>query len=281
MTYTRGPLTVSLVAPGEMYDKLIGKDIGFLRSFPMWHNRVFFFALIAIHRAREAPWLKRFKLKREAEKHVAMVELWVSKRKAINLVPKYHLLRAEMLTIRRNPPADHILANAYDRAIQTSMRSVSFTVEITIAAISSLTLHRLFLPPPPIAHHQQGYAQDAALAAACAARAIRDAHRREDYALLAQDCYENWGAHGVCRHLRSTSELHLKASVKNLQQKETIRLRSRQRFDASITKMHKEYSVRSSEPAAFEFSASFDDSVAIGSDKDGSDVDDKFSSGRF
>ena len=236
----------------DMYDKMIDRDIGFLRSFPIWHNRVFFFALIAIRRAREAPWIKRAKLKREAQKHVAMMHFWVTKRKAINLVHKYHLLLAEMLTLQRNYPADATLASAYDKAIQASIRT--------------------------------GYTQDAALAAQAAARAIRDETRRVDYALLAQDSYEKWGAYGVVRHLRSTSELHLRASEESRQEKESIRLRSRRRFDGSITKVHKEYLIGSSELDSFEVSANFDDLLTLGSE-DGKSVDsdgeDVFDLGKF
>ena len=215
----------------DMYDKMIDKDIGVLRSFPIWHHRVFFFALIAIHRARGAPWMKRGKIKREAEKHVALIHLWVSKRKAINLLSKYLILRAELLTIQRKVPSDSVLTAAYDKAIQLSLRS--------------------------------GYPQDAALAAASAARAVRDTTLQVHYALHAQDSYTQWGAHGVVQHLCATSDIHKRAAETNLDQKDSIRFRSRRRFDSSITEVHKEYSLGSSEMlSSLELSSDFVDGIS-------------------
>lgn len=195
---------------GEMYDKMVKKDPGFLRSFPSWHNRVFFFALIAIHRAKVAPLLKRPLLKREIGKHMALMRLWVQQRKAINLVHKYQLLEAEMLTLKPKYPDDKSLMSAYDKSIQAAVKS--------------------------------GYSQDAGLASALAARALRNPLAQEDYALLAQSSYERWGALGVVQHLREKSEIHKRAEQRSQTSHLFKGFRSRRRFDETITSLHKEIS---------------------------------------
>lgn len=82
----------------EMYDLVVQLDIGPLRHFPVWHVRIFFLAIIAIQRARGSPWTQRIKWKRQIDKFLAQMRMWVQERKAINLVHKYILLEAELLT---------------------------------------------------------------------------------------------------------------------------------------------------------------------------------------
>ena len=197
----------------EMYDKLINLDPEFMRGFPAWHNRVFFFALVAIHRVKAASWLKRPIFMRDVQRHVALMRLWVTKHKAINLVQKYYLLQAELLTLKPTYPNDRTLMNAYDKAIQAAMRA--------------------------------GYPQDAGLASAMAAHALKDPCRQEDYARLAQDSYERWGALGLLHQLRNESELHKRAGRKGISEHSSRGFRGRRRFHESITSIHKEISLDS------------------------------------
>lgn len=198
---------------GDMYDKLISMDPGVMRGFPAWHSRVFFFALVAIHRMRVASWIKRPILRREVDRHMALMRLWVIKRKAINLVHKLDLLQAELLTLKPKYPDDRTLRNAYGKSIRTAMRA--------------------------------GYPQDAGLASALAARAMNDPSKQEDYALLAQHSYERWGALGLVRHLRETSELHKRAENGTISERSSEGFRARRRFCESITSLHKEISLDS------------------------------------
>lgn len=192
----------------EMYNKMVKKDPGFLRGFPLWHVRVVFFALVAIHRVKVAPWYKRAILRREVTKHVSLIQLWVQQRSAINLVHKFNLIQAELLTIKPKLPDDAALRRAYDKAIQAAMKS--------------------------------GYLQDAGLAAHLAAHAVRDPERQEHYVLLAEEAYERWGAGGLVKHLRDCSPLYAKAQRRTESADLSQGFRSRKRFDASITSVHKE-----------------------------------------
>jgi tetratricopeptide (TPR) repeat protein len=186
----------------EMYNKLIDKDIGFLRSFPMWHNRVFFFAIVAIYNATRVRLLKKRNYTRAIENHIKLIRRWVVERNAINLVHKLQLLEAMQLTLRRRYPSDQILIPAFEKAILVASRS--------------------------------GYFQDAGLAASLAAWAIQDKDKRVDFASVALGAFRKWGAEGVVQHLESTSSLYREASHFNsASMRETGALRSRERFEVS------------------------------------------------
>ena len=187
-----------------MYDKVVDLDIGALRHFPLWHVRVFFMALTAINRAREATWTKRRKWRQHVDKHMSLMKLWVTERKAINLVHKYQILQAELMTLARTPPEVSILVAAYDRGIRQAAKS--------------------------------GFVQDAALGAALAARAIKDPLEQDHYAKLAQANYARWGAYGVLRYLQLNSVIHQKATslVDKCTPSEAAEgIRSRRRFSVS------------------------------------------------
>ena len=186
----------------EMYDNLIDKDIGFLRSFPMWHNRVFFFAIVATYNARTSKLLKKRKFTRALEKHMKLFRQWVMERNAINLVHKLQILEAMQLTLLRQYPSDKVLISAFDRAILVASRS--------------------------------GYFHDAGLAASLASRAIRDRDKRVDYASIAIGAYRKWGAQGIIDHLESTSSVYREASrFDGASIRDTGALRSRERFEVS------------------------------------------------
>jgi hypothetical protein len=162
----------------NMYEKIVDLDIGVLRSFPMWHNRVFFMAMVALQNAKQSPWIKRRKWLLAFEKHYGLMRMWVSDRKALNLVHKFQILEVMKLTVDqgRTNPSDALLQTAFDRAIKPALRV--------------------------------GLFQDAALGASLAANAVQDRDAKHRYAALAQHCYKKWGAYGVVRHLRLTSKLH-------------------------------------------------------------------------
>lgn len=167
----------------EMYNKIADMDIGALRSFPMWHNRVFFMALVALQSAKSAPWIKKRKWMRAFEKYFGMMQMWVLKRKALNLVHKFQLLEVLKLTVDqgRKNPSDSLLQAAVDRAIFPALRA--------------------------------GQCQDAGLGAALAASAVQNWDAKLRYAALAQHCYGKWGAHGVVKHLRRKYRMHDEVEV--------------------------------------------------------------------
>ena len=170
----------------EMYTKLIDVDIAYLKSFPMWHCRIFFFALVAMHNARYSKGLKRVRYMLQVKKHMNHIRTWVVQRKAINLVHKLHLLEAVELTLKhRQYPSDEILINAFNPVIVYASKA--------------------------------GFFQDAALAASLAAQTIQNSVRQLDYACLAQQGYKKWGATGVAKHLEETSQLHSQAAAQSEQ----------------------------------------------------------------
>lgn len=192
----------------EMYDKLINEDIGFLRSFPIWHCRIFFFALVAMYNAKQAKGWKRYKWTQAIEKHTKLIRMWVLGRKAINMVHKLQLLEAVQLTLKRPYPADEVLVPAFDTAI--------------------------------LAASKAGFFQDAALGAAHAARAVKDEDKKMDYAVFAQQAYKKWGASGVARHLAETKDLHREASERSdprMASKFMGALRGKDRLRTSSTKI--------------------------------------------
>jgi hypothetical protein len=164
----------------EMYDNLINEDIGFLRSFPLWHGRVFFFALVAMYNAKRSKGLKRHKWNRAIREHMKLVRMWVLGRRAINVVHKLQILEAVQLTLKRPYPSDKSLMAAFDKGILAASRA--------------------------------GFFHDSALGAAHAARAVSDPQKKMDYAILAQQAYEKWGASGVSRHLAENKHLHRQAA---------------------------------------------------------------------
>lgn len=163
----------------ELYNYLVDLDIGPLRSFPIWHTRVFFFAVVAIRNAQKAKLLNRRKWARIAQGHVDSIRTWVLQRKAINLVHKLHILEAMLLTLNRSFPSDKLLQSAFDKAIIPASRA--------------------------------GLFQDSGLAAALAAQCLKDRSLKRRYASIAQQAYLRWGAKGIVRSLHSTSVLHREA----------------------------------------------------------------------
>ena len=124
----------------EVYDKLIDLDIGPLRSFPIWHSRVFFFIVVEMHRARKTTNLfKRRKWLRIIEKHMELVRMWVLERKAINLVHKLQLLEALAMTTksRNKYPSDATLEAAFGKAIFPASRAGLFQDAGLAAALAA------------------------------------------------------------------------------------------------------------------------------------------------
>ena len=182
----------------EMFDLVVPLDPGPLRHFPVWHVRIFFLAIIAIQRAKDSPWTQRGKWKRHINTFLGLMRMWVKERKAINLAHKYMLVEAELLTMQRKYPSDEILTAAYGKAISQASKS--------------------------------GYPQDTGLAAALAARALKNHVDQEYYARLAQKSYSKWGALGVVQHLQQTSEIHRRASLVETSSSLDFGVRGRRRF---------------------------------------------------
>jgi hypothetical protein len=139
-----------------IFKRLETSLLGIVRFHPVWHLRVYYFALVAIQNAKKTI-SKRRRWRRKARKYVDMIWTWVANCQAINLGHKLKLLVAEMQTLSRPYPADDVLKTAYDEAIVQSARS--------------------------------GFLQDAALAAALSSRAVRNKFEKRQYAKKSQNLY--------------------------------------------------------------------------------------------
>ena len=187
--------------------KLQHIDVGPVRGLPIFHARVFFFALIAMHNAKATG--KR-KYIFEARKHYKVVKHWVSENRAINVVHKLLILDAEMLTMsRRWRQRKNELVEAFDRAVAASTRA--------------------------------GFLQDAALAAHLASRAI-DGDECLDYFRRARELYLTWGAKQVVDHIGSTSSFRPMIPRPALTST-SPGYRSREHFDGSVALSHKKLQI--------------------------------------
>jgi hypothetical protein len=197
-----------------MANKVESLNPGATRALPLYHARVFFFCLIAIHNAKQTG--KR-QYKQKAKKYYNMVRGWVFKQKAINVVHKYQILQAEMATLEpKRLQQDWKLTAAFDKAIAASIRS--------------------------------GFLQDAALAAHLASQAIQDTEESRHYFLRSCELYRSWDANGVADHLERSSKRHGRNVLRRssdgsvLSHKSSSSFqkgyRSRERFDKSLSIRH-------------------------------------------
>jgi len=182
---------------------------GATRALPLYHARVFFFCLIAIHNAKETG-KRQYKVK--AKKHFKVVREWVVKQQAINVVHKMHILDAEMLTLEaERKQQDGKLSVAFDKAITTSLRA--------------------------------GFLQDAALAAHLASRAVRNKEARQDYFTRSCELYRSWDANGVADYLERARRHRpsLGTRTNSAGSSSSFRskgCRSRERFDKTLSIKH-------------------------------------------
>ena len=156
----------------KLADKLMKIPPGSSRSFAYYHTRVFFFALISLWNCKKRKAKNRWEYKWAFKKYFNMVNEWVMKKRAINLVHKLMILKAERLSMRRRKIDPRDLSDAYDKAISSSMRS--------------------------------GFLQDAALAAHLASRCRKlEVYDRKAYHERALELYSSWGAHGIVDYLHT------------------------------------------------------------------------------
>lgn len=199
----------------EMAKKVETLHAGASRALPLYHARVFFFCLIATHNVRETG--KR-KYKEKAKKHYDVVREWVSKQKAINVVHKFQILNAEMLTLEKKQKESTTM-EAFDKAIASSARA--------------------------------GFLQDAALTCQLASQAVADKEKKRGYFNRSLEFYRSWGAHGVAEYLetstkqRTPSVLRAVSSVGSITSDSSSRgssshlgYRARERFDKSLSSNH-------------------------------------------
>ena len=189
----------------QMFEKLVSLDIGLIRSYPIWHVRVFFFAIISIHNAKQG---KNPKWLHNARQYLGMVERWVVQDKAINMVHKLQILKAEMLTVGRKKVNEKVISLAYDKAIAASTRS--------------------------------GFLQDAAFGAYLASSTVKDEYQQKEYFRRSMSLYRTWGADGVVSHLSASPFYRESILAKGVS---GTGHRSRERYDPSILKEQKEISI--------------------------------------
>lgn len=206
---------------GDMYDKISSVDMGFFSGTYLYHVRVFYFAIVAMQRAKKSGRRKDIK---EAQKHFRKIESWVVENRALNLSHKLLILRAEHLTLstgRKKKVKDDTLKLAFDEAITASTKA--------------------------------GFLNAAGLAALLASRAVEDTSLRRDYLRRACESYSNWGAVGVVEHLQMKYETLLadtrdggSSSLLAVELNEgtttSSGFRSRERFDDSIVHEHRSIS---------------------------------------
>ena len=158
----------------ELADKLMKIPPGSSRSFAYYHTRVFFFAIISLWncKKRKRKTTNRWEYRWAFKKYFNMMNEWVMKKRAINLVHKLLILKAERLSMRRRRIDPRDLSDAYDKAISSSIRS--------------------------------GFLQDAALAAHLASRCRKlEVYDRKAYHERALELYSSWGAHGIVDYLQT------------------------------------------------------------------------------
>jgi hypothetical protein len=137
-----------------VFEKHEKSYVGLMRFHVGWHIRVYNFSLLAIQNAKKRVALSNY-WRKQANKYVSMVRLWVNEHKAINMAHKLALLEAEFLGLQKPYPSDKTLMDAYDNVIVRSARS--------------------------------GFLQDAALAASLASVAVKDEFEKRQYARRAQE----------------------------------------------------------------------------------------------
>lgn len=186
----------------SLYEKLEPVYAGADRGLPLYHARVFFFALICIHNAKNGG---RRKYRAEARKHLNVLRGWVMENRAINIVHKLMILQAEMMTLDKKKSDSEILA-AFDKAI--------------------------------VAAAKVGFLQDAALAAHLGSRAAANEETCQEYFRRARDMYLSWGAVGVIDHLEEATPHYQETSDSASFGASGTRFRGRSRFDNSLERRH-------------------------------------------
>jgi hypothetical protein len=149
----------------QLYQKLEDLDPGIAKGLPLYHARVFFFALICMHNAKQ-PKSKR-KHKAEGKKYLEVVRGWVVDKRAINLVHKLMILEAEMMTVRSGK-----------KVLRSKIKDASFhaTTSLSEGATNAAANTMLIaaFDKAIAASAKTGFLQDAALACHVASRAAAD-----------------------------------------------------------------------------------------------------------
>lgn len=176
-------------------------------ALPLYHARVFFFCLVAIHNAKETG-KRQYRVK--AKKYYNVVRGWVVKQRAINVVHKLQIVDAEMLTLEpKKRQTDEALSQAFSKAIAASTKA--------------------------------GFLQDAALAARLASRAIQEKELSREYFRKSCELYRSWGARGVADYLEQSARRRrtsFTGSTSGSSSSIRAGYRSRERFDKSVSLKH-------------------------------------------
>ena len=198
---------------GECAEKLKQETKGLTKAMVFYPTRLFFFALIAIakFRQRHISKLKRAKFRMEAEKYTKTLRSFVSAG-GINIVHKVQLLEAELLSL--SPKEDvQTVQKMYDSAIVSSSRG--------------------------------GFLNDAALANYLCFQFCDD-HGEEaatDYLVRSYNLWIDWDARAVADSLWARHPDCFGSSSSASLNFSSSGYRSRTRFNASLSELHKHLSV--------------------------------------
>lgn len=185
---------------------------GLTKAMVFYPSRLFFFALIAVAKARRhTSKIQKQKLKLEAEKYAKTLRVLVTSG-AINIVHKVQLLETELLSLCPRTATERV-CKMYDTAIVSASRA--------------------------------GFLQDAAIAnylcfQFCVAR---NEEAAVDYLRTSHELWIDWNAYAVADSLAQRHSDVLDSSLGSSMNHSSSGYRSRQRFDASLTQKHKQLSL--------------------------------------